>query len=241
MFKDLKLKIKKTSNKSVAKRTSSFAQTEKGQYAEGDIYIGIRVPICREIAKQYIDLNIQDLQKLISSKIHEERLIALLILVEKYKINPLKKYINFYIKNTKYVNNWDLVDLSADKLLGNHLLDKKKDILYKLVKSEDLWERRIAIVSTWELIKNNQLTDCIKLSNILLKDQIKRDPNTVLGKRGGWELINKAVGWMLREAGKKDKKTLTRFLDKNCKIMPRTMLRYSIEKLTAKEKLRYIK
>ena len=230
MLIELKSELKKFGNPEKAKIVSRFFKTGKGQYGEGDIFLGIVVPKTREIARKYIEIDLNVIEELLKSKIHEERLVSLMILVEKYNKSDdkNKKLIaDFYIKNAKKVNNWDLVDLSAPKILGNYLFDKDKSILYKLAKSENLWEKRISIVSTHAFIRNNQFSDTIKIAEILLNDK--------------HDLIHKAVGWMLREMGKKDEKELTKFLDENYKKIPRTALRYSIERLDEKKKKFYMK
>ncbi len=209
-----------------AKILSRFFKTGKGEYGEGDIFLGIVVPIQRAIAKKYKDVSLKEIQKLLDSKIHEYRLTGLLVLVEKYKEDKELVY-NFYIKNFRNINNWDLVDLTAPKIMGDFLKDKKKDILYSLAISDDLWERRISIIVTFAFIKDNDFKDALKISKILLNDK--------------HDLIHKAVGWMLREIGKRDKEVETEFLDKHYRFMPRTMLRYSIEKFDPKEKEFYMK
>ncbi len=225
---NLKKDLKRLENPNQARILSKFFKTGKGEYGEGDIFLGIKVPEQRKVAKNYTDLPLKDIQTLLNSKIHEHRLTALLILVEKYKKSNKKTEIaNLYLKNAKKVNNWDLVDLSAPMLLGDYLLDKNKSILYKLAKSKSLWEKRIAIVSTYAFIRNNQFDDTIKISEILLND--KQD------------LIHKAVGWMLREVGKKNQAVEEKFLKKYHKTMPRTMLRYSIEKFDEKKRKFYVK
>ncbi len=183
-------------------------------------------------------MKIHLLKQLIHYEIHEVRLCALLILVKKYEykykeekqnIKNKKEIFEFYLENLKGVNNWDLVDSSASKILGDYLKDKSKkerEILYKFAKSTDLWEKRIAIISTYAFIKNNDFEDTIKISEILLKDK--------------HDLIHKAIGWMLREMGKKDVKSLELFLDKHARKMPRTALRYSIEKFDEKKRKYYL-
>lgn len=221
IISDLKTQAKKEK----AKIMSGFFKTKKGQYGEGDIFLGITVPDQRKVAKKYKESSFDDVKKLLENKIHEYRLTGLLILVEKFKDadeSKRKKIIDLYLGNIKHVNNWDLVDLSADKILGAYLLDKNKSILKKMAISKSLWERRIAIVSTFAFIKQNKFDDTIKISEILLND--KED------------LIHKAVGWMLREVGKRDKGAEISFLKKHYKIMPRTMLRYSIERFSESEK-----
>lgn len=231
---ELKRETQKLANSKKAKLLSGFFKTGKGEYGEGDVFLGITVPESRKIAIKYHSLPLNEVEKLIKSEIHEERLIALLLLVYNYQLankngdNKTKKGIyNFYIKSTKYINNWDLVDLSCHKIIGNYLLDKPRDILYHLSKSNNLWERRISIISTFAFITNNDFKDSIKLAELLIKD-----PH---------DLIHKAVGWMLREVGKKGPPTLKSFLQKHYKSMPRTMLRYAIEKLPEKERKAYLK
>lgn len=228
-LESLKKDIKKAANKKRARVLQKFFKTGKGEYAEGDMFLGITVPKTRKIAKRYINLDILSIDSLLNSKIHEERLLALLILVENYKkSNDERRYqiLDFYLKNTKQINNWDLVDLTADKILGDYLNDKPKDLLYNLAQSSNLWERRIAIISTFCFIKNNQFDETLKIAEILLKDK--------------HDLIQKAVGWMLREIGKRDEKTLKYFIKINYKNMPRTTLRYAIEKFPEEERQKYL-
>jgi 3-methyladenine DNA glycosylase AlkD len=219
--------LKGLANKKKAKVLQGFFKTGKGEYGEGDIFLGIMMPIQRQVAKKFIDISLAGVQELLNSKIHEERMVALLILVLKYERGGEKeKIFKTYLKNTKYINNWDLIDVTCPKIVGNYLLNKKRDILYKLAKSKSLWERRIAIVSTATFIKESDFKDTIKISEILLNDD--------------HDLIHKATGWMLREVGKKDEKELTRFLDKHYSKMARTMLRYSIERLEDKKRKYYL-
>ncbi len=213
-----------------AKLLQRFFKTGKGEYGEGDIFLGVMVPQQRKIAKKYKDLALSEIQELLNSKIHEYRLTALFILVDKYKKadeKTKKKVFDFYLKNTKNINNWDLIDLSAPNIVGGYLLDKKRDILYKLAKSKSLWERRISIMATAIFIKNNQFKDTLKLSEILLNDK--------------HDLIHKAAGWMLREVGKINQEMEDGFLKKYYKKMPRTMLRYAIEKFPKNKKQFYMK
>jgi 3-methyladenine DNA glycosylase AlkD len=226
----LKKELKKLANPSQAKILQGFFKTGKGEYGEGDIFLGIKVPIQRNLVKEFKDLKLPDIQKLLNSKIHEERLIALFILIRQNgnadEIGK-KQIYNFYLSKAKNINNWDLVDLSAPNIVGNYLLDKKRDVLYKLVRSKNLWERRIVVLSCFSFIRNNDFKDIIKISGILLKDK--------------HDLIHKATGWMLRETGKRNEKELKKFLDKYYKKMPRTMLRYAIEKLSEKKRKFYLK
>jgi 3-methyladenine DNA glycosylase AlkD len=212
-----------------AKKLAGFFKTGKGQYGEGDVFLGIPVPEQRKVAKRYIGLSLDELLELLRSKIHELRLTALLILVLKYsKANDSEKEMiyNFYLKNTKFVNNWDLVDLTAPKIVGDYLVYRERTILLELVKSVSLWERRIAVLATFCFIKNNDFNDAFSISRVLIKDE--------------HDLIHKAVGWMLREIGKRDQKALEEFLMKYYKQMPRTMLRYAIEKFDAKKRKYYL-
>ncbi len=209
----------------------NFFKTGKGQYGEGDVFVGLTVPSCREIAKEFVDMDFGKVRKLLDDKVHEKRLIGLLILVEKYKKckseEERKEIYEFYMDNLDGVNNWDLVDLSADKIVGNWLIDKDKKVLYDLARSKNLWERRVAILSSFWFIKNNEFLDSLKISKILLYDE--------------HDLIHKAVGWMLREIGRRDGKVLRNFLKKHYKNMPRTMLRYAIERFPEEERQSYLK
>lgn len=224
----IKKELQKKKDKERAKNLSRFFKTGKGQYGEGDVFWGIKVPIQREIVKMFKDASLKEIQELLNDEIHECRLTGLLILVQKYKkAENKKKIFDFYLKNTKKINNWDLVDLSAPNIVGDFLLDKKeKKVLYSLVKSKNLWERRIAILSAFALIRDKQFEDVLKISEILLEDK--------------HDLIHKAVGWMLRELGKRDKDVEVSFLEKYCKTMPRTMLRYAIEKFSSKERASFM-
>jgi 3-methyladenine DNA glycosylase AlkD len=229
MLNDLKKDIQKLANPKKAKLLQGFFKTAKGQYGEGDIFLGLTVPIQRQIVKKYINLSLPDTTKLLHSKIHEYRLISLLILVKKYEKGndtEKKKIYNLYLKNTKWINNWDLVDLSAPRIVGDYLLDKDRKILYTLIKSKNLWDRRIAVLATATFIWHNDFSDIIRISKLLLKDS--------------HDLIHKATGWMLREVGKRDQKLLEKFLEANTTKMPRTMLRYSIEKFPESKRKYYL-
>ncbi len=227
---EIRKAISKQKNPAQAIILQRFFKTEKGDYGEGDIFYGIKVPEQRKIAKQFKDLSLDELKTLLTSKIHEERLIAAFILVDKFKTGDEKKkkiIFNFYLKNRKGINNWDLVDLSAPKIVGTYLIDKEKDLLYKFARSEDLWEKRISIISTQTFIREHFFEDTLNISKILLNDK--------------HDLIHKAVGWMLREVGNRDLETEEEFLKKHYKIMPRTMLRYAIEKFPEKKRKGYLK
>jgi len=228
-LKDLKKELNKLADKKQAAILAGFFKTGKGQYGEGDIFLGIKVPTQRKVVRDYENLSLVDLKLLLNTKIHEYRLIALIILINQYKkteSRDKKKIVEFYLRNTKNINNWDLVDLSCPNIIGNYLLDRSRQVLYKLAKSKNLWEKRISIISTLAFIREKQFNDTIKISEILLNDK--------------HDLIHKAVGWMLREAGKRDLAVLTSFLDKYSKVMPRTMLRYAIEKLAERERRFYL-
>lgn len=203
-----------------AQQAARFFKTGPGQYGEGDIFWGLAVPDQRKIAKQYLDIPLNELEILLNNKIHEQRLTALHILVYQYAKadeKTKKKIYTFYLKNIKRINNWDLVDTSARDIVGAHMIthpgERKK--LYHLVKSKNLWERRIAIIASFAFIREKDFTDTLKLSELLL-----RDPE---------DLMHKAVGWMLREVGKRDVTVLTKFLQKHKANLPRTTLRYAIE------------
>ena len=225
----LREKIKRVSNKKHAEAMLWFFKTGKGEYGEGDIFAGIKVPVQRKIAKEFLNLSFTELKELLKSKVHEERLIALLILVEKYEKGEKKendKIFRFYIDNTKGINNWDLVDLSAPKIIGHYLLNKDKKLLYDFAKSENLWDRRIAILSTYSFIKSGSYDDALRISDLLLNDK--------------HDLIHKAVGWMLREVGKNNLAVEEIFLQPRYNKMPRTMLRYAIEKFPETKRKKYL-
>lgn len=228
-LKNLTEELKEIQDPEKAKILLKFFKTGKGQYGEGDIFLGIKVPEQRKIAKKYSSIPLDDISQLLKSKFHEFRLTSLLILVLKYKKEDFKRkkeIVEFYLSHMEDINNWDLVDSSAPYILGDFLLDKDKSILYRLAKSDNLWERRIAILSTFAFIKNNQFEDALNISEILLFDK--------------HDLIHKAVGWMLREISKRDDRTEEEFLEKHYRIMPRTMLRYAIEKFDKDKRKFYL-
>jgi 3-methyladenine DNA glycosylase AlkD len=225
---ELKKEIIKSADASKAKILQGFFKTGQGEYGEGDIFLGITVPDQRKLAKKYKELELNEIQELLNSKFHEHRLIALLILIEKYEKGNKKQIVDFYLKNTKNINNWDIVDLSADKIIGDYLFDKDKSILLKLAKSDNLWEKRIAILSTFNFVKKGEAEYTFKIAKILLNDK--------------HDLIHKAVGWMLREVGKRiSEEVEEEFLKKYYKIMPRTMLRYAIERFSEKKRKNYMR
>ena len=210
-----------------AKNSSWFFKTGPGQYGEGDLFFGNTVPEQRKIAKKYQDLNLPQIQILLNDKYHECRLTALLILVAQFKNGNQTQIFNFYLKNYNYINNWDLVDSSAPNIIGNYLIDKPREVLYKFTRSNNLWKKRIAIVSTFTFIRNHEFTDTFKIAKILLSDK--------------HDLIHKATGWMLREVGNRDQKQLESFLNKYSGQMPRTMLRYAIERFDEDLRQSYLK
>lgn len=225
----LKNELKKQADPEKAKLLQRFFKTGKGEYGQGDVFIGVVVPKTRKIVNEHhAKIKINDIKPLLHSKIHEERLLALLVLVKKYQKSDekeKKRIFDLYLANTKHINNWDLVDLSSPNIVGAYLSNKNKSILYKLAKSH-LWDKRIAIISTAYFIRNNDFKDTLKISEILLKDK--------------HDLIHKAVGWMLREVGKRNLAEEERFLKKHYKQMPRTMLRYAIEKFPEQKRKAYL-
>lgn len=227
---DLRAELKSNSNPQQAAILRRFFKTEKGEYGEGDIFLGIKVPIQRKIAKNYQNLPLANLLKLLHSKIHEERFTALVLMVNLYKKgdDKTKKQIyDAYLSNTKWINNWDLVDTSTPQIVGDYLYNfGDVRVLDKLAKSNLLWDRRIAVLATYTFIRNKDFKPTLTIAKTLLNDK--------------HDLIHKAVGWMLREAGKKHLKTLTNFLDEYAHKMPRTALRYSIEKLPRDERDKYL-
>ncbi|HPR65349.1 MAG TPA: DNA alkylation repair protein [Thermoanaerobaculia bacterium] len=207
-----------------------FFKTGPGEYGEGDRFIGVRVPAIRRVAKTFRDLTLDETIRLLHSDIHEERLLALIILTEKYRKgtdDEQKMVYELYLSNTRYINNWDLVDLSAEHIAGAYLRDRSREPLYSLAQSTMLWERRISVLSTFHLIKRGEFGETLRIAEMLLRD--KED------------LIHKAVGWMLREVGKRDRGVEEAFLKKHYRVMPRTMLRYAIEKFPEDLRQQYLK
>lgn len=214
-----------------AKHLQRFFKTGKGQYAEGDVFLGIVVPLTRDIVKQSPALPLTEIQQLINSEYHEARLAGFLFLVKQFKKateSGREEIFDFYLHNARRANNWDLVDVTCRDVIGLYLLDKAdRSALYRLAGSDNLWEQRIAIVATWTFIKHRQFDDTLALAEKLL-----HHPH---------DLMHKAVGWMLREVGKKDKAPLCEFLERHHKTMPRTMLRYAIEHFTPETRARFMK
>ena len=222
--------LKSIGDDATAQNLQRFFKTGKGEYGEGDLFLGIKVPVLRSLVKKYRGVTIDEALYLLKSKFHEERLLSLFMLVDIFKRSnddDKRKIYNLYLKNRKLINNWDLVDCSAEHIAGAYLKNRDKKPLYELAVSKILWDRRIAIMSTFHFIKNNEFYDALQLSEIL--------------KYYNEDLIHKAVGWMLREIGKRDIKTLENFLYKHYKEMPRTMLRYAIEKFSENKRQGYLK
>ena len=222
--------LKKLANPEIAAHSQRYFKTGKGQYGEGDVFLGIRVPIIRKTVKLFKDTPLSEIKKLLKSEYHEVRLFSLLLLVYQFSKadnEQKEKIYKIYLKNTKYINNWDLVDSSASYIVGSYLMDKDRSILYDLAISKNIWSRRISIIATAYFINNHDFSDTLKIAKILLNDSE--------------DLIHKAVGWMLREIGNRDKKTEEKFLNKYYKKMPRTMLRYAIEKFSKEQRRAYLK
>ena len=222
--------LKNLSNAEIAAHSQKYFKTGKGEYGHGDKFLGIRVPVLRKAVKQFQETPITEIRKLLQSEYHEVRLFTLLLLVHQFSNGDAvkrEKIYKLYLKNTKHINNWDLVDSSAPYIVGVWLIDRDRTILYELAHSNLLWERRIAIISTAYFIKNDQFNDTLKLSRVLLNDSE--------------DLIHKAVGWMLREVGNRDIGIEEKYLKKHYKKMPRTMLRYAIEKFSKERRQAYLK
>ena len=227
---DLRRDLRAVSDPQRAGNLAWFFKTAKGQYGEGDKFIGITVPQQRKIARRYRDLPLQDIAELLRSPIHEHRFTALEILVARYEKGSSEdrcRIFDFFLNNTACINNWDLVDTSAPYILGAHLADRPRDVLYTLARSPNVWERRIAIVSTAAFIRLGQLDDTFAIAALLLRD--------------AHDLIHKAVGWMLREAGKQSEPALLRFLKQNYAAIPRTALRYAIERFPERRRKQILK
>jgi 3-methyladenine DNA glycosylase AlkD len=224
-------RLRELGDRDIAAHSKRFFKTGKGEYGEGDRFLGIRVPVLRQCVREYLEISIEETTEILRSPFHEARLFAALILVSKYasaKENSAREAVyRTYLGNTKFINNWDIVDCSAEHIVGAHLFLKERKPIYRLVRSKNLWERRIGIVSTFHFIKKNEFSDTLKCAETLLNDSE--------------DLIHKAVGWMLREVGKRDRNAEELFLLRYCRQMPRTMLRYAIEKFPENERLAYLR
>ena len=225
----LRTRFRKLGTRERARAAQRYFKTGPGEYGEGDVFIGVAMPPLRRFAREAAATKYMDVLKLLRSRIHEERLLALLLLVQRYEKGDAAmkaRVYRSYLANTRYINNWDLVDLSAPNIVGAHLLQRSRAPLYRLVKSNSVWERRIAVLATFRFIRERDLTDALKIARALLDD--------------GHDLIHKATGWMLREIGKRDRMRAERFLARHCRTMPRTMLRYAIERFPEAKRRRYL-
>jgi len=222
--------IREFSDAGKAKVLQGFFRTGKGEYGEGDKFLGVKVPESRSIAGRYFsEASLSDIEELMKSSFHEDRLTGLIMLVKKFENADeveRKRIFDFYLSHSDRVNNWDLVDLTAPNIVGRWLIGRDRKIIYKLARSKNIWERRIAMVSTLSFIKEKDLGDTFMIAEMLIGD--------------GEDLMHKAAGWMLREAGKRDEKALVGFLEKNKRSMPRTMLRYAIERFDEKRRKEFL-
>jgi len=223
-------RLRELGDRDIAAHSQRFFKTGKGEYGEGDRFLGIRVPVIRKCVREYREISLEETIEILRSPFHEARLLAVLMLVEMYasaKTDTARNDVyNAYLGNAEFINSWDIVDSSAEHIVGAHLFAGKRDPVYGLIRSKSLWERRIGIISTFHFIKRNDFKDTLECAKLLRDD--KED------------LIHKAVGWMLREVGKRDQSSEERFLIKHYRLMPRTMLRYAIEKFPEKERLTYL-
>ena len=229
-YQEINQHLLSLADQDIADHCLRFFKTAPGEYGFGDRFLGIRIPVIRQQVKRYQAASLTTASRLLKSDYHEIRLFALLLLVMQFSKADEKrqdKIYDIYLTNTRYINNWDLVDSSADKIVGPYLEDKDRAILQSLARSESLWERRIAIIATFHFIRINQFDDTLNIAEQLLYDQE--------------DLIHKAVGWMLREIGKREKSVEASFLKKHYKTMPRTMLRYAIEKFSREERDNFLR
>ncbi len=227
--KNIRAELRQLADANIAHHSQRFFKTGEGGYGEGDKFLGIRVPLLRAQARKYRALPLTEILSVLKSPWHEERLLALLILVDRYTRGDARERDRIYaryLRHTKYINNWDLVDSSASYILGAHLMQRDKQPLYRMARSRNLWQRRIAIMSTFYMIKNNTYDDALAIALILKNDRE--------------DLIHKAVGWMLREIGNRHRATEERFLQQHYQTMPRTMLRYAIEKFPQRKRRAYL-
>lgn len=227
--KDAQKKLQSLASPEIAKASARFFKTAPGQYGAGDIFIGIRIPTLRTVVREFRELALKEVEILLRSPIHEERMLGLLVLVQaviKADDDKRKQTFDCYVKNLQHVNNWDLVDSSAPAIVGGYLIDKSRKPLVDWARSKNLWERRVAIVATQHFIRNDDFDDTLRISKILLAD--KED------------LIHKASGWMLREVGKRHEPSLELFLNEHASVMPRTMLRYAIERFSPARRQAYL-
>ncbi len=230
MLKEAQTALREYADKSDALALQRFFKTGPGEYGEGDQFLGVRVPATRCVARNYRDLPLSDILTLLHSTLHEERFLSLIILIQKYQKgtpDEQAEIYGIYLSHTRHINNWDLVDTSAEYIVGTYLRNRSRKPLYELARSESLWERRISIIATFHFIKNNEFDETLKVARMLIHDSEN--------------LIHKAVGWMLREVGKRNRNTEESFLKKHYQRMPRTMLRYAIEKFPEDIRQQYLK
>jgi len=229
-IKEIMTKLRELGDSDIAADSLRFFKTGKGEYGEGDRFLGIRVPTIRKCVREFRAISLEDTLTLLTSPFHEARLFALLMLVAKYSSENRSTQENAiyrsYLSHTQFINNWDLVDCSAEHIVGAHLFLKDRASIYRLIRSKSLWERRIGVMATFHFVKREDFSDTLAIAELLLHDQE--------------DLIHKAVGWMLREVGIRNRNVEERFLAKRYKEMPRTMLRYAIEKLPEIERLAYL-
>jgi 3-methyladenine DNA glycosylase AlkD len=226
---EIRARLRQLANEGTAKALQRFFKTGPGEYGEGDVFVGIKVPPLRLLAREFEDTPLKTLKTLLTSKVHEERALALMILVRQFERGNedlRERVYDFYLAHTRHINNWDLVDGSAPYIVGPFLWKRDRRRLYVLARSSSLWEKRIAILATFYFIRQNDFADALKISELLLTDK--------------HDLIHKAVGWMLREIGKRDAAVEESFLKKHSREMPRTMLRYAIEKFPESKRRRYL-
>jgi 3-methyladenine DNA glycosylase AlkD len=226
----IKNRLRQLGNKRNAKLLQGYFKTGPGEYGEGDIFLGIKVPVLRKVARECCGADLSVALELLQSPIHEERLLALLIMNDRYARGTQEDrqaVYKLYLANTRYINNWDLVDVSAPRIIGAHLADKSRSTLQRLAKSRLLWERRIAVIATFHFIKQGDFINSLEIAEMLLDDSE--------------DLIHKATGWMLREIGKRDLNIEEAFLKRYHRRMPRTMLRYAIERFSEKKRQAYLK
>lgn len=226
----LQQRLRALADAKTAETLQRFFKTGRGQYGDGDRFHGIKVPVVRKVVNEFVSLSLTETSKLLRSAMHEERLAALLILVRRFsKADAKEKNLvyDFYLQHTRHINNWDLVDSSADKIVGAYLYERSRQPLYSLARSRDLWERRIAVVATFHFIRRHDFEDTLGLAELLRNDE--------------HDLIHKAVGWMLREVGKRKLTVLEEFLHDRYRQMPRTMLRYAIERFPERQRQAYLR
>ena len=230
MLDEVRERLRAVATPERAAGAQRFFKTGPGEYGEGDKFLGVTAPELRLLTRQFGDLPLRDVRKLLTSEWHEERVLALLILVHQYERGDEQMrdaIYDAYLRSTRHINNWDLVDCSAAQIVGAHLAARSRAPLRQLAKSSSVWERRIAIIATFHFIRRGEFDETLRIAEMLLADR--------------HDLIHKAVGWMLREVGSRDRSTEERFLDAHAATMPRTMLRYALEKFPAGLRSRYMR